>query len=133
VSAPAVASAYSATLPGVASSVRRARELVRSCLPAGQAADYAELCTSELATNAVTHTDSGLPGGTFTVTVEPGPAGVVITVVDDGSASAPVVPVSSGAVEHGRGLLLVAALAAEWGTECLGGGRVTWCRLGGAP
>jgi anti-sigma regulatory factor (Ser/Thr protein kinase) len=132
VTAPAITGAR-AVLPGVASSVGRARELVRSCLPPGQAAEYAELCTSELVTNAVTHSASGLPGGTFTVIVEPGPAGVVITVIDDGSASAPVVTSRQGGAEHGRGLLLVAALAAEWGTERLGGGRVTWCRLGGVP
>jgi len=133
VTAPALVSRASVTLPGVASSVGRARELVRSCLPAGQAAEYAELCTSELATNAVTHSASGLPGHTFTVIVEPAPAGAVITVIDDGSASAPAVTSSAGGAEHGRGMLLVAALAAEWGTECLGGERVTWCRLGSAP
>lgn len=131
--APALVSRASVTLPGVASSVGRARELVRACLSPGQATDYAELCTSELATNAVTHTASGLPGGTFTVTVEPGPAGVVITVTDAGASSAPVVSASSGAAEHGRGMLLVAALAAEWGTEALGPQRITWCRLGGLP
>lgn len=139
VTAPAPTLASSATLPGIASSVARARALVRACLPPGQAADYAELCTSELATNAVTHSDSGLPGGTFTVAVEPGPAGVVITVTDAGSASAPAVAAASGGAEHGRGLLLVAALAGRVGNRDarpaaghlvpLGRCAVTWRRL----
>ncbi len=31
--------------------------------------------------------------------------------------------------EHGRGLRIVAAVAAGWGTEPAEGGRVAWCRI----
>jgi anti-sigma regulatory factor (Ser/Thr protein kinase) len=132
-SAPVIAAANSVTLPGVASSPARARALVRTCLPDCPAGPDAELCVSELATNAVTHSKSGLPGGTFSVTVEPEDGGVLVTVTDAGAVTAPAITSPAAGTEHGRGMALVAALAAEWGTETCDGGRVTWCRIRNTP
>ena len=80
-------------LPGVPESVREARALVRRQLGAGDAAEAAALVVSELATNAICYTRSGLPGGTFAVSVQQVPGGVVIRVRDAGSRVAPVLAV----------------------------------------
>jgi anti-sigma regulatory factor (Ser/Thr protein kinase) len=122
------------TLPGTADSAAAARRLTRdligSCHPA---LDTAMLLASELVTNSVTHSRSGLPGGTVTVAVSTGSAGVLIQVRDDGGLTEPrvVAKQSTGAegVEHGYGLLLVAALADTWGTTTTREGRLTWCRV----
>jgi len=120
-------------LPGIPESVRVARQLVRSKLGAGHpAAEAAALAVSELATNAIAYTRSGLPGGVFAVSVSAGPATVLIRVVDLGSRTAPVL---AGAApgpgdEHGRGLAVVDAIADQWGSELTSAGRVTWCVFG---
>lgn len=125
-------------LPGTASSVAAARELTRDLLGPGHSAiDTAMLVVSELVTNSLTHSRSGLPGGTLTVAVSTGSAGVLIQVRDEGGLSEPrvVAPhaTGAGAAEHGYGLVLVSALADTWGTTTTREGRLTWCRVGGQP
>ena len=89
------------------------------------------LLVSELVTNSVTHSQSGRPGGTVTVALCCGQAGVLIQVRDDGSPAEPRLICSvTETAEHGYGLLLVAALADTWGTISTPEGRVTWCRVG---
>src|SRR6202021_2157579 len=51
--------------------------------------DAATLLTSELVTNAIQHTASGAPGGTVTIVVVNVPDGVLVEVIDDGSADTP--------------------------------------------
>ena len=83
---------------------------------------------SELATNAILYTRSGLPGRTFAVTVQAGPGEVLILVRDSGArtSAAP----ARAADEHGRGLGIVGALSGgRWGTEETCRGRVTWCAI----
>ena len=116
-------------LPGVPESVREARDLVRSQLGPGPVAEAAVLCVSELAANAIAYTRSGLPGGTFAVSVQAVPGGVVIRVRDGGARTLPVLSDQGPGAEHGRGLLIVAAVAAQWGTEPTAAGRATWCRI----
>jgi anti-sigma regulatory factor (Ser/Thr protein kinase) len=116
-------------LPGVPESVREARAMVRRELGAGDAAEAAALCVSELATNAIAYTRSGLPGGMFAVSVQAVPRGVVIRVRDQGARTLPVLADPEPGAEHGRGLLIVAAVAEEWGTEPAATGRATWCRI----
>lgn len=55
------------TFPGDAQQISAARALVADFLDGYTAADDAVLLISELCTNAVAHSASGLPGGTFTV------------------------------------------------------------------
>ena len=102
---------------GVPGSVRRARALVRAELGERHpAAEAAAVCVSELATNAILYTRSGLPGGTFAVTVQAGPGEVLVLVRDSGArtGAAP----ARAADEHGRGLCIVEALSGgRWGTE----------------
>jgi anti-sigma regulatory factor (Ser/Thr protein kinase) len=118
-----------AVLPGVPESVREARAMVSRELGAGDAAEAAALCVSELVTNAIAYTRSGLPGGTFAVSVQAGPSGIVIRVRDGGARTLPVLADPEPGAEHGRGLLIVAAVADEWGTEPAAAGRATWCRI----
>jgi anti-sigma regulatory factor (Ser/Thr protein kinase) len=121
-------------LPGTANSAAAARQLTRDLLGSGHPAlDTAMLLASELVTNSVTHSLSGLPGGTVTLAVSTGSAGVLIQVRDDGGLTEPRVvaaqPGGADGAEHGYGLLLVAALADTWGTMTTRDGRLTWCRV----
>jgi anti-sigma regulatory factor (Ser/Thr protein kinase) len=107
--------------------VRRAREFVARTLDACPAVADAVLLTSELATNAVTHTGSG-DGGHFTVTVYRSGTWARIEVRDAGSATKPAAwPRVTGA-ESGYGLELVDLLASRWG-HAGGRGRVVWFEL----
>lgn len=55
------------TLPGSSESVGRFRGLARAVAANVERAEAAALCLSELVTNALVHTRSGLPGGSVTV------------------------------------------------------------------
>ncbi len=76
--------------------------------------DAATLLTSEIVTNAIQHTKSGVDGGTVTVVVIGVSRGVLVEIIDDGSAGTPVVKGDLYAAE-GHGLFLVQQLAAQWG------------------
>jgi len=116
-------------LPGVPESVRQARAVVRRELGDRPGADAAVLAVSELASNAVRYTRSGLPGGTFAVSVQAGPGLVRIAVTDAGSTTRPRARRARRGSEHGRGLTIVDALSVRWGSERAGAGRVTWCEI----
>jgi anti-sigma regulatory factor (Ser/Thr protein kinase) len=107
----------SLTVPGGERSVGYARRFVRDLLGAGHPAlDDAELCTSELVTNAVVHTRSGR-GGRVTVTVAAGAGEVRVGVTDDGAGGRLPYVRREPFAEDGRGLLIVMSLAAAWGAE----------------
>ena len=128
------------TFPPEPLSARRARHLVVDAVHRWGLAEIDEaaaLCTAELATNAVLHTRQA-----FTVTVRPTTAGVRIDVVDCQPEHLPVpVPIDGTAVDltlagtTGRGLQLVAALAARWGAFTAGDAKTVWAELDrdGAP
>ena len=80
--------AVETVLPGAPRSVSEARALVRSELGASTLTEAAVLAMSELATNAITYSRSGLRGGTFGVTVQCVTDGVVIRVRDGGARTA---------------------------------------------
>jgi anti-sigma regulatory factor (Ser/Thr protein kinase) len=124
--------AISAQLPGRPESAATARALVRQILGENHpSTGDAMVIVSELVGNAVAHTRSGQPGGTVTVAVELSaqPPAVCIRVDDAGGPTVPVPAAATPGDEHGRGLGIVAALAAEWGTEHSETGTATWCRL----
>jgi len=114
------------SFPGVPASVREARAWVASFLPGDLAAEDAVLLTSELVTNAIAHSASGLPGGIVLVAVTVGEGWLRVDVFDQGG----VVP--SAAAPHGLGvgLTLVKELASEFGDD----GTDKWfvLRTGGA-
>jgi anti-sigma regulatory factor (Ser/Thr protein kinase) len=90
-----------------------------------------ELVASELATNAITHSRSRLPGGVYTGRVEIGAVDVLIEVVDQGAddASAPEALIGGGMDEHGRGLFLCATFGELKSEITTDGGRRTAVRL----
>ena len=120
------ARAPAATYPGRPDHVRPVRADARRLLAGYPAADEVILCLSELAANAVRHSDSRRPGGTFTVRIESRPgAHLRIEVEDDGGPwLAPAPDPGSG-----RGLDIIGVLAAEWGAAPSPPGRTVWARF----
>lgn len=108
------------------SEVRRAlRELMRQRCRS-DAAEAAELLITEIVTNALVHTDRGAE-----VSVSLTPARLRVEVRDHAARRPrPHVPTADDGT-HGRGLLLVQALADDWGVDAmaLGSGKVVWFEL----
>ncbi|GHC90823.1 hypothetical protein GCM10007079_37440 [Nocardiopsis terrae] len=118
--------------------------LVRAFLDtcaAEQSTDYRYLFTligSELASNALTHSRSGLPGRSYTLLCERKRDGLRLTCRDDGIANDTttglhdrhyLTPDPGGldpSAEAGRGLALVDALATDWGDNGRPAHRAVW-------
>jgi len=109
--------------PADASQVGAARAFLSAILAGSPAADAAVLCLSELATNAITHSRSREPGGSFTVRVQPGGQRLRVEVSDQGGPWHPREKASTDDLT-GRGLLIVSQLAARWG--CAGHSHRGW-------
>jgi anti-sigma regulatory factor (Ser/Thr protein kinase) len=92
--------------------VREARRFLARILDGSRAADDAILCLSELVTNAIIHSRSGEPGGHFRVRVERHGSHVRVEVTDQGGPWARSQPHDD---QNGRGLLVVAQLARDFG------------------
>lgn len=121
----------SLTIPGRPEQVSAARAFVAQTLSAcqvGADSDTATLLTSEIVTNAIAHTKSGVEGGTVTIVVIGVPRGVLVEVIDDGSAGTPIVKGDLYAAE-GHGLFLVQHLAAQWGYLRDAAGATVWFHL----
>jgi serine/threonine-protein kinase RsbW len=118
--------APAATYPGSPEHVRQVRADARGLLAGCPAADEVILCLSELAANAVLHSDSRRPGGSFTVRIESCPGTHVrIEVEDDGGPwLAPAPDPASG-----RGLDIIRVLAVDWGIATSPTGRAVWARF----
>ena len=121
----------SLTIPGRPEQVAMARAFVARTLSSqriGADADAATLLTSEIVTNAVQHTKSGVDDGTVTIVVIRVPHGVLVEVIDDGSAGTPIVKGDLYAAD-GHGLYLVEHLAAQWGYVRDPAGTTVWFHL----
>jgi serine phosphatase RsbU (regulator of sigma subunit)/anti-sigma regulatory factor (Ser/Thr protein kinase) len=106
--------------------VARSRSLVRARLAElglDRLADDAQLVTSEIVTNAVLH-----GGGCQGVDVVEIDGGVRIE-VEDRRPVAPVLGLASTDSMTGRGMRLVATVAARWGVEARGDGKVIWAEI----
>jgi hypothetical protein len=119
--------AFTRSFPARPDQVREARKFLRAALEGCPAADDAVLCISELAANAVLHSDSRKPGGTFTVRAEVHPGDYLWVEVEDNGGRW-----HQHAHADGRphGLDIVRALAADSGID--GDpvtGWVAWARL----
>jgi len=99
--------------PGRPESVREARVFVAALMGHSPAAADAALLTSELVTNAIQHSASGLPGGTVMVSVRRGHAWVRVDVHDQGELVLGV----SGRIAEGMGLTIVRELADMSGSD----------------
>jgi anti-sigma regulatory factor (Ser/Thr protein kinase) len=112
--APAIATqAWSRNFPATPANVREARRFLAGVLTNCPAADDTVLCLSELVTNSITHSRSRRPGGRFTVRAEIRGDHLRVEVQDEGGPWAQPVRRRDG--QHGRGLLIVAQLADNWG------------------
>lgn len=115
------------TCPGRPEEVGRMRSVLRRFLEDCPAAPDVLLCASELAANAVLHSDTGQTGGTFTVRAELSPEEyVAVEVEDDGGRWIERGPRPSG----GRGLHILGALATGWGVRSAASGRTVWATFG---
>lgn len=113
--------------PGAPNQVGQARRFLADCLDGCTAADDAIVCLSELAANAVIHSNSRQPGGSFNVRVSRSRLGRIrVEVTDQGGPWSPGVDPDS---QHGRGLLIVARLAAGWGISGQEDSRTAWLEL----
>jgi anti-sigma regulatory factor (Ser/Thr protein kinase) len=115
--------------PGMITQASRVRADLTTTMHGCPAADDVVLLASELATNAILHSQSGHPTRTFTVRVVIYPGEYTrAEVIDQGGAWTKD---DHDDDEHGRGLQIVAAIAGEgnWGIDGDDSGRVTWFRL----
>jgi anti-sigma regulatory factor (Ser/Thr protein kinase) len=121
------------TFPGEPATVGKCRKLARRQAIDEAQAEAAALCVSELVTNALLHSRSGLPGGRVTISISacPGQDGLRISVHDDGLRA--MCPVRGGhgtigPAESGYGLSIVAAVAADWGiSQPADDQGIAWC------
>jgi serine/threonine-protein kinase RsbW len=120
--------AISRTFPGRSDQVSASRQFVREALADLPSAADAVLLTSELAANAVLHTDSG-GSGRFAVAVRHVPALVHVEVTDGGLPAVPTVNPRGRLGPSGRGLVLVDQLATRWGHKGGPPGRIVWFEL----
>jgi hypothetical protein len=114
------------TFPGLPSQISHVRALLAAFLDGFPATDDALLLASELATNAISHSASGQPGGTFTIRARRSRSYLHIQVEDQGSGW-------NGhlrAAQPPHGLYLLRALSAACGTmPSPSGGWITWFTL----
>ncbi len=111
------------TIPSVPSSISKVRRFaVAACVRGGRddLSDTVALLVSEVATNALVH-------GSGHVQVRVTTRGAVLRVeVADDSPRMPQPRAASQLEEGGRGLALVESLAAAWGVQRQGEGKVVW-------
>jgi anti-sigma regulatory factor (Ser/Thr protein kinase) len=92
--------------------VSRARRWTRDILRGFPLADDAELIVSELSTNAILHTASGMRPGSFHLALAVSSQVVALSVTDEGGTGMiPKAKHQDDQAEHGRGLGMVSALA----------------------
>ncbi|GAB3439286.1 hypothetical protein GCM10027570_03400 [Streptomonospora sediminis] len=117
--------------PGSRSSVREVRRFIANRLQDCPATDDAVLVASELATNAIQHTESGTWTTGFLVMLEhTDDEGVLITVHDAGATTCtPYIAEFNPDTGNGRGLSLVNAVAKSWGSQGGPAERMTWCSV----
>jgi anti-sigma regulatory factor (Ser/Thr protein kinase) len=118
----------SVVLGAVPQSAATARTFITDICNAAQLGEHvcatAALLVSELVTNAIRY------GGSRAVLEATAPGGLLRVAVRDDNPDLPVVGRHpSLTAEGGRGLLLVATLADDWGVESVDGGKAVWFEL----
>jgi anti-sigma regulatory factor (Ser/Thr protein kinase) len=119
----------SVKVAGLVGRVRVVRSFGAVLGPGHPCGDDAVLLASELFTNSLRHSSSGLPGETVTVTVSARTGAVRVEVADRSGPGVPELRPAGADAEDGRGLGLVAGLAARWGWRRRGAQTVTWFEL----
>nr|WP_317453367.1 ATP-binding protein [Streptomyces xanthii] len=116
-------------------SAAQARRMTRAHLTGWGACedtcDAAALVVSELVTNAIVHTASRRIHCELHELCDDAGERVRIAVRDEGRMPGDTAPAGRVAPEeeHGRGLLLVAAVSSAWGAQETGPGLVVWAEL----
>jgi serine/threonine-protein kinase RsbW len=124
------------SFPGQPGQIKLARRWIATLIHGFAVADDVILAGSELAANAIVHSDSGLPGGLFIVRLAIEPHLVRIEVLDEGGRWTARNAWIGGSGAHpedetqcGRGLTIVAAIATSWGISGDQRGRTAWCEI----
>lgn len=116
-----------AVFEGVPESIGQARKFVTAALP-GFA--WADLVVSELATNALRHTESGVSGEFMVAAITWKKQAAVLVVDEGGTYEVPQLPSSTPSLSpDGRGLLLVDELAEDLGWIPTVSGHLVWAVL----
>lgn len=110
--------------PVACAAARRAVRVFCTERSLAQLADDAELLTSELIANAITHS-----GALVTLVATCTDTQLVVSVRDDDPRPSLVAATAETFAESGRGLQLVAAIAGAWGTTPHPVGKSVWFRL----
>lgn len=121
--------AYSQTLPREPQSAAVARRLVRTALAVWgleSLIDDAAVVITELVSNAVVH---GRLASIRVIVARPSMSRVRLSVVDRSKDIPMMRTDSNGDQLRGRGLVLVDALAEQWGTEPYRWGKRVWAEL----
>jgi hypothetical protein len=121
---------WSQNFPGRADCVADVRRFAFKVFGDVPGIDLVELVASELATNAVQHSDSGQPGGHFTLSLADFGNRWHVRVDDAGGPGEPCVKsADAGSDEAGRGLTLVVALSSDWGVIGDHCARAVWAEI----
>jgi serine/threonine-protein kinase RsbW len=130
-----LARTWQQVFPGTPDQLRQVRAAFRRFLDGCPVADDAALLLSEIAANAIAHSASGEPGGSFTVRVSHVPGDHVRAEVQDAGSDWHGDIARSASHPHGLHLLL--ALASTCGTDGRDRSRTVWFRVdepvGGEP
>jgi hypothetical protein len=122
-----IGDAASATFEPVATAPREARRFAHEVVDrwgVSTAADDVTLIVSELVANAILHA-----GSPSTVRLSHRPSVVRVEVSDGEPTSIPSLRRFSPTATSGRGLRMVAAVAAGWGAYPIAGGKVIWADI----
>lgn len=90
-------------------------------------ADTAQLCVSELLTNAITHLGPGTPVTLHASMAGPNPR---LSLTDPAPGALPTLQRADDNAESGRGLALLDALTLRWGVDRAVRSKTVWCELG---
>lgn len=124
---PATATTWEQTYPATPDQARHLRAALSTLLARCPLADDVILLASELAANAITHSASSRPGGTFTIRLAHHPGDHIhAEVTDQGSSWDGDLTATAGSP---HGLHLLHALATRCGTTASAGSRTVWFRL----
>ena len=122
-----MARGWSRTFPAAPDQAREARRFLAHILDGSGSTADAVVCLSGLVSNAVLHSRSGRPGGTFTVRIHTTRDGYLRVEVDDQGGPGILQP--SRNPQRGHGLRIVSELSRACGVAGDHSGRTLWFEI----